>query len=213
MSRRFGRVDKILAPLAGRPVLVHVLEPFLKMPGIARIVLALNRRNQPGAKKLLAAQGWTDRVITCLGGERRQDSVNAAFKKLGKCDWVIIHDGARPLVTTSLIERGLKAVRQTGAAIAAVPTTDTIKLADKDMVVNRTMPREKLYNCQTPQVFSYGLLEKAFEHIEQDVTDEAQLIELTGGRVKLYPGAYDNIKITTPMDLAIAESLLRLRED
>ncbi|MDP2918989.1 MAG: 2-C-methyl-D-erythritol 4-phosphate cytidylyltransferase [Dehalococcoidia bacterium] len=213
LSQRFGKVDKVLALLAGKPVLVHVLEPFIHFPGIDRIILPLNRHNLLPAKKLLAEYGWDRRIITCLGGKRRQDSVYAGFKKLGKCDWVIIQDGARPLVTTDLIERGMKAANETGAAIPAVPAKDTIKLADKDGIARWTLPRESLYNCQTPQVFRYEVLASAFEYIAQDVTDEAQLVELTGGRVKLFPGAYDNIKITAPADLAIAEALLRSRGD
>jgi 2-C-methyl-D-erythritol 4-phosphate cytidylyltransferase len=212
LSKRFGNTDKLLAPLARKPVLVRVLEPFLKLRKIHRIVLVLNRRNLSEVKDQLLERGWSDRVTTCLGSKRRQDSVYAGFKKLGKCDWVIIHDGARPLVTVELIERGLKAARETGAATAAVPATDTIKLADKDGMARWTMPRDSLWNCQTPQVFRTEILAKAFEYVEHDVTDEAQLVELTGGRVKLFMGAYDNIKITTPADLAIAESLLKLRK-
>lgn len=211
-SRRFGGTDKLLAPLAGKPVLIHVLTPFMKLRNIDRIVLVLSRRNLGAVKELLATRDWDRHVTTCLGGKRRQDSVYAGFKKLGRCDWVIIHDGARPLVTTELIERGLKAARETGAAIAAIPTLDTIKLADKSAVARWTMPRDSLYNCQTPQVFRWDVLAKAFEYIEQDVTDEAQLVELTGGRVKLFTGAHDNIKITVPADLAIARALLRRRK-
>ena len=211
-SRRFGKTDKLLAPLAGKPVLIHVLTPFVKLRRIDRVVLVLSRRNLSAARDLLAARGWSKLVATCLGGRRRQDSVYTGFKKLGKCDWVIIHDGARPLVTTDLIERGLEAARETGAAIASTPTIDTIKLADKNGMARWTMPRDSLYNCQTPQVFRSDILAKAFEYIEHDATDEAQLVELTGGRVKLFMGAYDNIKITTPADLVIARALLKLRK-
>jgi 2-C-methyl-D-erythritol 4-phosphate cytidylyltransferase len=211
-SQRMNGKDKILALLAGKPVLFRVLEPFLRFRQVGRIVLVLNRRNLSSARGLLTRYGWDERVVTCLGGKRRQDSVLAGLKKLGKCDWVIIHDGARPRITNDLIKRGLKAARETGAATAAIPVTDTIKLAGTDMVVRWTMPRENLWQIQTPQIFRYDMLMDAFQYNEHDVTDEAQLVELTSGRVKLFMGAYDNIKITTPADLTIAGALLKKRK-
>jgi 2-C-methyl-D-erythritol 4-phosphate cytidylyltransferase len=211
-SRRMNGEDKIMVPLAGRPVLIHVLAPFLRFHEIERIVIVLNRRNLDGVKELLMKYGWDERVVTCLGGKRRQDSVLAGLRKLGKCDWVIIHDGARPRITLDLIRCGLEAARETGAAIAAIPVSDTIKLAGTDMVVHWTMPRESLWQIQTPQVFRYEMLMNAFQYNEHDVTDEAQLVELTGGEVKLFMGAYDNIKITTPTDLKIAGALMKQRK-
>ena len=206
-SQRMGNVDKIFAPLSGQPVLLRVLQPFIECPAIDRIVVVLNGRNYDEGKELIVAQNWEKEVAVCIGGRRRQDSVLKGLKQLGVCDYVVIHDGARPLVTTDLIERGLKAVKETGAAIAAIPTTDTIKLAHKDMITLWTLPRENLWMVQTPQIFQYDLLMKAYQEENEDVTDDAQLIELTGGKVKLYTGAYDNIKITTPTDMAIAETL------
>jgi 2-C-methyl-D-erythritol 4-phosphate cytidylyltransferase len=211
-SRRMGKTDKIMAPLAGKPVFFHVLESFLKFRQVERVVLVLNRRNLSGAKDLLMKYGWDERVVTCLGGKRRQDSVLAGLKKLGKCDWVIIHDGARPRINIDLVKRGLEAARESGAATAAIPVTDTIKLAGTDMIVRCTMPRENLRQIQTPQIFLYDMLMDAFQYNEHDVTDEAQLVELTGGRVKLFMGAYDNIKITTPADLVIIGALMRQRK-
>lgn len=211
-SRRMNGQDKILALLAGRPVLLHSLRPFLEYPGISRIVLVLNRSNLNPAKAVLEKAGLTGRISICLGGKRRQDSTLNGLIKLGECDWVIIHDCARPLVTPDLIERGLEAARETGAAIAAIPVTDTMKLAGKDMIVRRTLLREGLWQVQTPQVFRSDIIKNAFHSNETDVTDEAQLVELTGMKVRLYPGAYDNIKITMPSDLVIAEALLKQRK-
>ena len=211
-SRRMNGEDKILAQIGHKPVLIHVLEPFLKFRDITRIVVVLNRFNLPDVREMLDKYNRDGRIVTCTGGKQRQDSVLAGLKKLGACDWVVIHDGARPCVTIDLIKRGLEAARETGAATAAVPVTDTIKLAGTDMVVRWTMPRESLWQIQTPQVFFYDTLMDAFQYNEQDVTDEAQLIELTGGRVMLFMGAYDNIKITTPDDLAIAKVLLKKRK-
>ncbi|MCX6002949.1 MAG: 2-C-methyl-D-erythritol 4-phosphate cytidylyltransferase [Chloroflexi bacterium] len=206
-SKRMGGVDKIFAPLAGQPVLLRVLEPFIECPSIDRIVVVLNGRNYDEGKELIVAQNWEKEVAVCIGGRRRQDSVLKGLKQLGVCDYVVIHDGARPLVTIDLIEKGLKAAKETGAAIAALPATDTIKLAHKDMITLWSLPRDSLWLVQTPQVFQYELLIKAYQEATEDVADDAQLVELTGGRVKLYIGSYDNMKITTPTDMAIAEML------
>jgi 2-C-methyl-D-erythritol 4-phosphate cytidylyltransferase len=116
------------------------------------------------------------------------------------------------MVTVGLIEDGLAAAEETGAAVAAVPATDTIKTADKDMIARETLPRDSLWLCQTPQVFDYDVLIKAYRKATAEVTDDAQIIELTGGKVKLYMGSYDNIKITTPADLAMAEMLWKRRK-
>ena len=211
-SRRMSGTDKIFAHLAGQPVLLRVLQPFIDCPSIDRIVVVLNSRNYDEGKELIAAQNWEKEVAVCIGGRRRQDSVLAGLQLLGDCDLVIVHDGARPLVTISLIEDGMEAVRETGAAVAAMPATDTIKLVDKKMIASQTIARENLWLCQTPQVFLYDLLTKAYREITAEVTDDAQVVELAGGKVKLYPGSYDNIKITTPADLAMAEMLWKRRE-
>lgn len=211
-SQRMSGKDKIMAPIGGKPVIMHALSPFLKYPGIGRVVIVLNRKNLNGVKDILKKHKMDKRVVICLGGKRRQDSVLAGLKKLGQCDWVIIQDGARPNISIDLIERGLDAVQDTGAAVAAVPVSDTIKLADTDMFVRWTMPRENLWQIQTPQVFYYDTLMQAYSSTDQDVTDEASLIELAGGTVKLFMGAYDNIKITTPEDLVIARTLIRNRK-
>jgi len=142
-----------------------------------------------------------------VGGKRRQDSVAAGLKHLKNCDWVVIHDGARPLVTKDLIERGLEAAQETGAAVAAIPVTDTIKIADDDRTVLETPVRQNLWAAQTPQVFRFGLISEAYKEAKGEVTDDASLVEQLGYKVKLYLGAYDNIKITTNYDLLMAEIL------
>jgi 2-C-methyl-D-erythritol 4-phosphate cytidylyltransferase len=143
----------------------------------------------------------------CPGGERRQDSVAAGLSRLEKCHWVIIHDGARPLVTEDLIRRGLAEAGDTGAAVAAVPVTDTIKVAGDDRLVQHTPLRDNLWAVQTPQVFRFDIITKAYRRIKAEVTDDASLVEQSGYKVKLYMGSYDNIKVTTPDDLALAEVL------
>jgi len=116
-------------------------------------------------------------------------------------------------VTAELIEAGLDAAIETGASVAAVPVTDTIKIADDTLTVQGTPPRHNLWSVQTPQVFRYGLILEAYRNIKSDVTDDARAIELNGGSVKIYTGSYDNIKITMPDDLALAEILMKKRKN
>jgi len=208
-SRRMNGVDKLLAPLAGKPVLAWSIEAFQNNPVIDRIILVNNQKNLEQVQCLKVEKQWSKVAEVCLGGERRQDSVAACLKLVSDCEWVIIHDGARPLVTQELIERGLEAARETGAAIAAVPVTDTIKLAGNDQFVIGTPPRSNLWAVQTPQIFRFSIIKDAYQQARGDVTDDASLVEQIGNKVKLYMGSYNNIKITTPHDLAVAQLYLK----
>jgi len=206
-SRRMNGIDKVLAPLGGRPVLSHVLSAFDSCQSIGQIVLVVNEKSLKACQQLIANEKKATPIDVCVGGKRRQDSVAAGLKQLKDCDWVVIHDGARPLVTKELIERGLEAAQETGAAVAAVPVTDTIKVAGDDRIVLNTPPRQNLWAVQTPQVFRFDIITKAYQKAKGEVTDDAALVEQAGYKVKLYMGSYDNIKITTPDDLLIAEAL------
>jgi 2-C-methyl-D-erythritol 4-phosphate cytidylyltransferase len=208
-SKRMHGVDKILAPLGGKPVLAWSIEAFEDCPEVGRIILVNSRPNLEPVKCLVIDHKWTKVAEVCLGGQRRQDSVAAGLKMLGYCDWVIIHDGARPLVSSDIILRGLEAARETGAAVAAVPMTDTIKVAGDDLIVTETPPRSLFWAAQTPQIFRFDLIESAYRRANSEVTDDAALVEITGGKVKLYMGSYNNIKITTPQDLKMAEFLIK----
>jgi len=202
-------VDKVFAPLGEKPVLAHVLDAFDSCNSIDQIVVVVSRANVERCRKLIAVEGWSKPIEVCAGGKRRQDSVAAGLGKLNNCYWVVIHDGARPLVTKELIEGGLEAARETGAAVAAVPVTDTVKVVGDDKIVRRTPPRQNLWAVQTPQVFRLGIISEAYRKAKGEVTDDASLVEQLGYKVKLYMGAYDNIKITNPDDLALAEVLLK----
>jgi 2-C-methyl-D-erythritol 4-phosphate cytidylyltransferase len=124
---------------------------------------------------------------------------------------VLIHDGVRPFVDSSLIAAGLEAARQYGAAVAAVPVKDTIKVVNADRLVRNTPQRDLLWAAQTPQVFRIDVIQAAYRDAFGDVTDDAMLLERLGQPVKVYQGSYDNIKITTPEDLEMAECILRRR--
>jgi len=208
-GRRMEGVDKVFAPLGGEPILMRATRAFQKCPLIHQIVVVVSGENEEKCRHLVGKGEWSKVSDVCLGGKRRQDSVAAGLKQLRDCDWVVVHDGSRPMVTVDLIERGLEAAVETGAAAAAVPVTDTIKLVGDDAIVLGTPPRQNLRAVQTPQVFRHDIITKAHQKADGDVTDDASLVEQAGYKVKLYPGSYANIKITIPDDLALAEALLR----
>ncbi len=210
-SRRMGGVDKVWALLGGRIVLDLVLDVFERCRLINQIVIVVNRQNIERCRSLVTGRGKLKASDVCAGGRRRQDSVAAGLKRLDHCDWVVIHDGARPLLTEDLIYRGVEAAGETGAAVAAVPVTDTIKVAGSDDVVIETPERRNLWAVQTPQVFRFDIISEAYREAQGEVTDDASLVERLGYRVKLYMGSYNNINITTPDDLALAEVLWRRR--
>jgi 2-C-methyl-D-erythritol 4-phosphate cytidylyltransferase len=206
-SQRMGGVDKMFAPIAGRPVIARVIDTFQKCKRIDQIIVVMSSKNIEECRRLAAAEGWAKVTDICPGGKQRQDSVVEGLKRLKYAGWVVIHDGARPLVTKDLIEKGLEVAKETGAAVAAVPVTDTIKVAGADAIVRHTLLRQNLRAVQTPQVFRIDVIINTYRHVFGDVTDDASLVEKAGYKVKLYPGSYDNIKITTPADLAMAEAL------
>lgn len=206
-SQRMGGVDKVFALLGGKPILARVVDVFQRCNSIDQIIVVLSEQNLEQGRQLVIDKGWPEVIGVCAGGRRRQDSVAAGLGRLNSCDWVVINDGARPLVTVDLINRGLEAAKETGAAVAAVPVTDTIKSAGDDRIVHQTAPRQNLWAVQTPQVFRIDIITEAYSQVNGDVTDDASLVEQLGYGVKIYMGSYDNIKITTPDDLALAEVL------
>jgi 2-C-methyl-D-erythritol 4-phosphate cytidylyltransferase len=189
-----------------------VLDTFQKCEAIDQIIVVISARNLERFRQLAAREKWPKVTDICPGGRQRQNSVAEGLKKIKYADWVVIHDGARPLVTADLIEKGLGAARETGAAVAAVPVTDTIKVAGAGDIVRQTLPRQNLRAVQTPQVFRIDVIQNTYAHVFGDVTDDASLVERAGYKVKLYPGSYDNIKITTPADLAAVEALWQQHE-
>ena len=210
-SRRMGGVDKVFAGLGGKPLLAWVIETFEQCSAVNEVVVVVSEPSLEQCREMVAREKWSKVTDICIGGKRRQDSVRAGLNSLGQCDWVIVHDGARPLVTEDLIDRGLSEARETGAAVAAVPVTDTIKVAAEDGLVGETLSRRNLWAVQTPQVFRFDIISEAYSRVQGEVTDDASLVEQLGYKVKLYMGSYDNIKVTTPADLALAELLWRGR--
>lgn len=208
-SSRMRGVDKIFYPLAGMPLVWHSLSILLSHPSVIRTVLVTAKENVRQADELIASHAPRGEVSVCKGGERRQDSVLRGLERLGDCDMVVVHDGARPFITTELLDRGIAAALEKGAAIAAVPVKDTIKQSDDSDVVERTLPRDRLWAVQTPQIFNASLLKEAHGKVHETVTDDSSMVEAIGHPVKLFQGSYSNIKVTTPEDLTIARAIIK----
>lgn len=212
-STRMEGVDKTFAPLLGRPLIAHTIDRFEECPSITQIVLVLAAGALDTGRSLVRDRGYRKVSHICAGGKRRQDSVRAGLEVLEPCQWVMVHDGARPGLDTALMLRGLDAAAGSpdGAAIAGVPVKDTIKVVDETGLITGTPPRETLWAAQTPQVFSYDLLCRAHAQFAGDATDDAMMVEALGFQVKMFPGSYENLKVTTPEDLAVMEAVLRGR--
>ncbi|SRR6266487_497366 len=214
VSRRMEGHDKLWTLLAGRIILARTIDVFEASPIIDDIVLVLNAERIDDATTLCQQEGWQKISGIVAGGLRRQDSVRIGLETLANIDpqtqWVMIHDGARPLVTPDILEAGLNAAQAYQAAIAAIPVKDTIKQVQQGWIYN-TLDRTQLWAIQTPQVFSFDLINHAYHTslIQQDFTDDAALLEQLGQPVAIFPGSYSNIKITTQEDLLIAEALIK----
>ncbi|HEX8228531.1 MAG TPA: 2-C-methyl-D-erythritol 4-phosphate cytidylyltransferase [Chloroflexia bacterium] len=222
-SQRMGGVDKQLRTIQGVPVLVRTVAAFEACEDVGAIVLVLNPDNMEGGLELQREFGWGKISAIVPGGERRQDSVGAGLHAMRGLqrdgepyEWVAVHDGARPLVTPGLISRGLEAARETGAAIAALQATDTVKTVDGEGIITGTLDRSNLWLAQTPQIFRTSLLVDAYDALahngnQHEATDCARMIELGGHPVAVFEGERTNIKITTPVDLLVAEAILKGR--
>jgi 2-C-methyl-D-erythritol 4-phosphate cytidylyltransferase len=215
--RRMGQKKEFLS-LGDRPVLAHVLQVLESYPRICDIILIIDRRNLKFCQNEIVRRRKFSKVRELvIGGPRRQDSVyNGLVRVRGDCDIVLIQDGDRPFLTEDMIANSIEEAIKYGACIYAVPAVDTVKLAQKGKgFVAETLERAKLWLAQTPQTFKYGLILDAHKRAHEDkfeATDDASLVERMGHRVKIIEGSYENIKITTPQDLALAELILKRRE-
>ena len=210
-GKRIGAsVAKQFLEIQGKPLLHHTLTVFnsCKLVDYVVLVMPLADVNQVG-KTWLSKYEIVREVV--VGGEQRQDSVYNGFNSLEEAtDIVVVHDGVRPFTTSQMITATVEGAQQYGAAITAIPVSDTVKQV-VDGFVKKTIPREGLWRVQTPQAFQYGLLQKAFKKAKEDSyygTDEGALIEYLGKGVKIVPGSELNIKITRKEDLALGEGLL-----
>ena len=199
--------------VGGRSLIRRTLEAFDRCPEITGITLLISQRNLLEVTRELESDGWRKAIDIRLGGERRQDSVRLGLLSLKKDppDFVIVHDGARPLVSDHLIHAGLEAARQHGAATAAIPVHHTYKHVDSAGFVHGTVERADLMQVQTPQVFRYDWLLEAHEKAVRErivVEDDAELIEKLGKLVKVFSGSSRNLKVATREDAIMVEALL-----
>lgn len=210
-STRMGGVNKILMPLGERLVIGITMLAFEQVEEVSEIVIVAREADIPAIQAEAQAAGITKLSACTTGGATRQESVINGIRQIGKSsNLVAIHDGARPLVKPEHIRRVIKDASVFGGATLGVPVKDTIKTVDGGLIID-TPPRKSLYITQTPQIFKRDLyfegIDFALEH-GLDFTDDCQLVEAIGGKVYMTTGDYTNIKITTPEDIRLAETLL-----
>ena len=203
-----GTVPKQFLHIAGRPILEHTLDNFRKTGLVDQVILVVPESEVETVRKNYVHFGdWLTQVVA--GGKERQDSVGNGLAVLDESiEIVAVHDGVRPFITTEMIQQSIKAAREQGGAICAIPVSDTLKRADANGNVRETVDRNGLWRMQTPQTFRRTLLDEAFRQARADDyygTDEGMLVERLGHPVKLVPGSEFNIKITRPEDLQLGE--------
>ncbi len=221
LGERLGlRRPKALVELAGRPLLQWSVCTLGEAAGIDRIAVAMPRAyaDASGVNEWSIGLPSSWNAVAVPGGATRSESVRLALEAAGLGDPVLVHDAARPLLTGELVAATLAAVEREGvdAAIAATPVTDTVKRANEEGVVTDTLDRSTLWAVQTPQVFRRAALERALDvprEVLAQATDDAWLVERAGGRVVVVPAPPENLKVTTPLDLALAELLIARRDD
>ncbi len=211
---RLGRGSKALVRLNGRTTLARVLELFLALDEIDRVVVVGPPSRLENAQREVESLHPRKRVVVKAGGESRQDSVRMGLAALGDCDFVLVHDAARPLATASLVRRVLAAAMDSGAAFPAIAPRDAVKRVEGNRLVE-SLDRSRIVLAQTPQGFAYELLARAHrEAADAGLVgdDDAQLVAATGHTVTVVPGEPANIKLTTPEDLEVMEALVREHE-
>lgn len=213
-ARRMEGIDKILTPLGEIPVLVHTLYAFQDCPCFDEIII-VTREDLLIEVGRLCKEFHFDKVRKIIvGGQERIHSVRAGIQEVrADAQLIAIHDGARPLITQKILEETVATAAKNGAAVPALPVTDTIKLVERG-VTQETVDRSKLFAVQTPQVFDSALIKAALEKAlidGENLTDDCAAVERLGMKVTLTKGSKENIKITTPFDLLLATTILEAR--
>ena len=211
-GERMGGVEKTFAPLLGRVMVSYSLRAMEDAPELDHIVLVVAPESVGKGESLVSSMGLCKVAAVCVGGATRRASVLAGLNAAPENEITLVHDGARPCVTPELIARGVEAAREYGAAIPAVPVQDTIKEAGQGGLVVNTPDRSMLYAAQTPQAFPTDLLKRAHTEAPPDLLlDDASLFEALAWPVHIFEGDPSNLKVTTPIDVAFAEAVLRRR--
>lgn len=214
-ATRMEGTDKIMAELCGEPLIVHTLRAFQQSEDIQEIVLVTRDELLQPLGELCVEKKLSKVTKICKGGETRADSVRAGLDQVSKqCGFVAIHDGARPLVSQKVIHDAVRKAAKFNAAAPAVPVKDTVKVVHGG-VVESTPDRSGLYAVQTPQVFALDLYRAALNQAiakKLELTDDCSAAEQYGVNVVITPGSDENLKVTTPTDLILAEALLKRRQ-
>ncbi len=212
-------IPKMLLKLCGKPLLYWTLKNLEKCSAVGAIVLVVPRSCLKKFENLVRSYRAKKVVRIVEGGKERVDSTRNALPWIPQeCEWIGIHDGARPFVSPQLVESCFKGAHSTGAAILALPSKDTVKLVDGNSKIIRTIPRSQVWAAQTPQVFRRDILNKMYDSKKSLkgnnslFTDDSLLAESLGISVRVIPGSDENIKITTPLDLLLAEAIIKKRK-
>lgn len=216
-KRMESSVNKVYIDILGKKTIVRTLESFQQSFFIDEIILVVNENDITYCRLEAIEQSIFTKVkVIVSGGSKRQESVYKGLQEVSqKAELVLIHDGARPLVTEEIIERTLLAVLEYGAVSAGVPVKDTIKIINHEGFVSSTPDRNTLWAVQTPQAFKRSIIFEAHHRGKEaglEATDDAMLVESMGYQLKLVEGSYENIKLTTPEDVTIARAIIRERE-
>jgi len=206
-------INKLYLDIKGKAILARTLDVFFASDSIDEVVLVIAEEDLGICKKKVLKEIEIKKPFKIVfGGNERQDSVYNGITNTNKnTDIIVIHDGARPFVTKDIIENAIKEVKQYKAVVVAMPVKDTIKITDENGLITKTPDRSRLWLAQTPQVFVKEIIVQAYEFCRTNkikATDDSMLVEQLGFKVKIIEGSYDNIKITTPEDLAFAKLIL-----
>ena len=216
-TRMNSDIPKQYLPIVDKPVLFYSLQAFEKSK-VDEIVLVTGSNEQEYCQKEVVERYHFKKVAHIVeGGEERYHSVHHGLLAAKSADYVLIHDGARPLISADIINEAISRVEQTGACVVGVPVKDTIQLVDEADVISSTPDRSRTWIAQTPQCFSYELAfssyNKAIEVEDSTITDDAMVVRRYGNaEIVMLEGSYKNIKVTTPEDIAVAECFLKLEQ-
>ena len=213
-SRMGAKAKKPYLSLGNKPILAHTLLAFEQCSLINEVVLIVAEDEIDYCKTSIVEPFKIRKVNKIIaGGPKRQDSVWEGLKTLNDdCELVMIHDGVRPFVSQEILKKSVHETANSGATVVAVPVKDTIKIVSKQAEVLETIDRSRIWAVQTPQTFARDVIKRAYEKAYKDRfygTDDASLVERLGVKVKIIPGSYDNMKITTPGDLTLGEAILK----
>lgn len=214
-KRMNAGINKQFIKLNNKEIIAYTIEVFSKNKNIDEIVVCIKEEEELFFKEHIIDKYKLKNIKIAYGGKERQDSIYNGLKKINRCcDIVLIHDGARPFVDDTIINRSIESAKRNDAVVAGVPVKDTIKVVSEN-TIESTPERNTLWSAQTPQTFKYSLIVKAYEEAYKNNyygTDDSMLVENMGHKVKMIMGSYENIKITSPEDIDFGEQILNTRK-